>query len=91
MASHPAAVPHHRPRTSESAGGAFWMFAAIVVGFTAAVVGFFALLMWLDARDARNAPAAAPAAATAHEHGGTPAAAGTDRSHARASARSVRP
>jgi len=54
------------------------MFAAIVVGFTAAVVGFFALLMWLDARDARNAPAAAPAAATAHEQGGTPAAAGTD-------------
>jgi hypothetical protein len=33
------------------------MFAAIAVGFTAAVVGFFALLMWLDARDARDSTA----------------------------------
>jgi nitrite reductase (NO-forming) len=85
MASHPASV-HHRPHTSESIGGAFWMFAAIAIGFTAAVVGFFALLMWLDARDARNtAPAAAtPAVATSHGHDGT-AAAGTDM-HAHATA-----
>jgi len=42
------------------------MFAAMVLGFTAAVVGFFALLMWLDARDeGQAAPAAAVAAPAA--------------------------
>ena len=73
MASHPASV-HTQPRASESIAGAFWMFAAIAIGFTAAVVGFFALLMWLDARDARDAT---PAVATAHAHEAAPAA-GTD-------------
>ena len=35
MASHPASV-HTQPRASESIAGAFWMFAAIAIGFTAA-------------------------------------------------------
>jgi hypothetical protein len=80
VASHPASV-QTQPRASESIGGAFWMFAAIAVGFTAAVVGFFALLMWLDARDARDST---PAVATAHAHDAAPAA-GTD-AHAHATA-----
>ena len=64
MASHPASVPT-RPHASESAGGAFWMFAAIVLGFTAAAVGLAAFLMWLDARGEETQSAATPAVASA--------------------------
>ena len=41
------------------------MVATLLLGFTVAVVGFFALMMWADARDARDA-AAQPAAAAEH-------------------------
>ena len=69
MASHPASV-HTRPHASESIGGAFWMFAAIVLGFTAAAVGLAAFLMWLDARgDSPSVATPAAATAPAAEHG----------------------
>jgi nitrite reductase (NO-forming) len=53
----------HRPRTSETTSGAFWMVATLLLGLTAVVVGFFALMMWADARESRDA-AAQPAAAS---------------------------
>jgi nitrite reductase (NO-forming) len=86
MASHPAshsASLQTRPRASDSIGGAFWMFAAIVLGFTAAAVGLAAFLMWLDARGesqsvatpaAVEAPAAGPQGAGADVHAHTTAA-----------------
>jgi nitrite reductase (NO-forming) len=61
-----------RPRTSETSSGAFWMVATVLLGLTAAVVGFFALMMWADARDSREAAAqpapASTTAAGAHNH-----------------------
>ena len=72
MASYP--VPHHpRPDRTDSPAGAFWMVATLLLGFAVAVVGFFALMLWADARDSRDAasaPAAEQAAATpvTHDH-----------------------
>jgi len=71
MASHPASL-YKRPVETDS--GAFFKVAAILLGFTVAVVGFLALMMWADARDARDsasaadasAPAATPSNATDH-------------------------
>ena len=65
MASHPASV--FRPRETESV--AFFKVAALLLGFAVAVVGLFALLMWADARDARESGGATADAATApHNH-----------------------
>jgi nitrite reductase (NO-forming) len=62
-----------RPRSSDTSSGAFWMVATMLLGLAVAVVGFFALLMWADARQSRDAgsePAAASgtASATASDH-----------------------
>ena len=59
MASYPATK--RRPPASESSSGAFWMVATMLLGFTVAIVGFFALMMWADARESRDT-AAQPAA-----------------------------
>ena len=67
MASYPAST--HRATASETSSGAFWMVATMMLGFTLAVVGFFALMLWADARESRDG-AAEPAAAA----GATPAA-----------------
>ena len=69
MASYP--VNRHHPPASETSSGAFWMVATMLLGLAVAVVGFFALLMWADARESRDA-AAQPAEAAA------PATAGQD-------------
>ena len=61
MASYPATT--HRPPASETSSGAFWMVATMLLGFTVAIVGFFALMMWADARESRDT-AAQPAAAS---------------------------
>ncbi|CAN5340403.1 hypothetical protein BH20ACT13_BH20ACT13_03550 [soil metagenome] len=61
MASHPPNMP--RPRASDTSSGAFWMVATMLLGLTLGVVGFFALMMWADARGARD-DAAQPAAAS---------------------------
>jgi nitrite reductase (NO-forming) len=67
VASYPART--HRATASETSSGAFWMVATMMLGFTLAVVGFFALMLWADARESRDG-AAEPAAAA----GATPAA-----------------
>ncbi len=61
MASYPASTGRRVP-ASETASGAFWMVAAMLLGLTVAVVGFFALMMWADARESRDSAAAQPAA-----------------------------
>ncbi len=61
MASYPATT--HHPPASETSSGAFWMVATMLLGLAVAIIGFFALLMWADARESRDG-AAQPAAAT---------------------------
>ena len=61
MASHPASA--HRPAETDS--GAFFKVAAVLLGFAVAVVGFVALMLWTDARNARDEANAAPQAASA--------------------------
>jgi nitrite reductase (NO-forming) len=87
MASHPAS--HHvpvqtRPGAPNSVGGAFWMFAAILLGFTAAAMGLAAFLMWLDARG-ESSSAATPAVASAPADGQAASGPATDV-HAHATA-----
>ena len=72
MASHHATTTHHR--STETNSNAFFKVAAMLLGLAVGVVGFFALMMWADARDARDsasatdsaAPAATPDLATDH-------------------------
>jgi nitrite reductase (NO-forming) len=76
MTSYPAtpSPPSPIPGNSSTHGaGPFWMVATMLLGFSAAVVCLFALLMWSDARQARDgaaatAPAATPAGAEVHDH-----------------------
>ena len=69
MASYPAHSTHHRSSSGPSPSGAFWMAATVLLGIAVSVVGFFALMMWADARDARDeADAATPAIAAEHNH-----------------------
>jgi len=65
MASHPAGK--HPDPASDSSSGAFWMVATMLLGLTVAIVGFFAVMMWADARDSRGT-AAQPAAASPADH-----------------------
>jgi nitrite reductase (NO-forming) len=68
VASYPASS---RPPV-ETESGAFFKVAAVLLGFAVAVVGFFALLMWADARKARDSTPAqpnTPAAAQDHSTG----------------------
>jgi nitrite reductase (NO-forming) len=69
MAAQPASTYHVPP---ESESGAFFKLAAILLGFTVAVVGVFALLMWADAREARDTSSETPARAASqpagHDH-----------------------
>jgi nitrite reductase (NO-forming) len=68
MSAHPAT--HYRPAGSGS--GTLAMVVAVLLGILVAVLGFFALLMWADAREARDDAAGATAApagqAAAHDH-----------------------
>jgi len=71
MASYPATT--HRVPASETSSGAFWMVATMLLGFAVAVVGFFALMLWADARESRDTAAAQPpvtenAAPSGHDH-----------------------
>ena len=63
MASYSA--PTYPPRVPETNSGAFWMAATVLLGLMVAVVGFFALFMWADARESREA---APATGAANEN-----------------------
>ena len=65
MSSRTIDPPYRRP---ESNSAAFAAMAAVLLGLLVGIVAFFAVLMWLDARDDETAsPAAAPAAAP-HNH-----------------------
>jgi nitrite reductase (NO-forming) len=70
MASHHA----HPSRPVETESAVLAKVAALLLGILVAVIGFFALLMWADARESRDAaaqPAAAAdtgSAATSHDH-----------------------
>jgi nitrite reductase (NO-forming) len=68
MASHPAYVDRH----AETDSGAFFKVAALLLGIAVGIVGFFALMMWSDARDARDDANAASATAqpAAQQHAG---------------------
>ena len=61
MASYPASR-HHRPAPVKSQSAVIASVIAVLLGLLVAVLGFFALLMWMDAREARD-DAAQPAAA----------------------------
>ena len=63
MASHHATTTHHR--STETNSNAFFKVAAMLLGLAVGVVGFFALMMWADARDARDSASAADSAAPA--------------------------
>ena len=56
MASYPASS---RPPV-QSGSGAFYGAAALLLGLGVGVLAFFALMMWADARDARDTAAARP-------------------------------
>lgn len=68
MVSHPATT---RQRPVETDSGAFYKVAALLLGIAVGVVGFFALMMWADARESRDATPAAeagPSAVSSHGH-----------------------
>ena len=65
MASYPAYADHH---DVESASGAFFKVATILLGFAVGVVGFVALMLWSDARNARDEASGAPVAAQPANH-----------------------
>jgi nitrite reductase (NO-forming) len=67
MAVHPASV---RTRRIETDAGALAKVAALLLGLLVGTLGIVAVLMWADARQARDdgAAAAAPAPAAAHDH-----------------------
>ena len=68
MASHPTYVDHH----AETDSGAFFKAAAVLLGIAVGILGFFALMMWSDAHNARDDANAAASAAqpAAQQHAG---------------------
>ena len=64
MASYPAYADRH----DESASGAFFKVATILLGFAVGVVGVIALMLWSDARNARDEASGAPVAAQPANH-----------------------
>jgi hypothetical protein len=77
-------VPSRSPRRRETDSGAFFKVAAVLLGFLVAVLGFFALLMWADARESGNATDGAVAAADqAASHSATAGSQAADHSSQR--------
>jgi nitrite reductase (NO-forming) len=81
VSTHVSPHVHHRPlsrRATRSDSSGFYAAISLVLGFLVAVLGLVAILMWVDAHDARNAAdraatkvgssAAGPAAVDAHAH-----------------------
>ena len=48
----------HRTATPAADSGIFWMVAALLLGLGISVIGFFAVMMWADARDSNSSSAA---------------------------------
>ncbi len=94
-AANPSAA--QRPAPSESHAGAMFAVASLLLGILVAVVGFFALLTWLDARHARDAAdraaarAATPPAAAMSSTGALTSYAGAAPANADALASSHKP
>jgi nitrite reductase (NO-forming) len=80
MTAHSASGYRYEPPRTES--NAMFMVATVLLGILVATLGFFALLMWMDARDANSQPAAAPAPQAAATHDHAAASAGTTESFA---------
>jgi nitrite reductase (NO-forming) len=78
MTAHSASDYRYQPPRSDST--AIFMVVTVLLGILVATLAFFALLMWVDARNANSEPAAAsaPQGAATHDH----AAAGTTESFA---------
>jgi hypothetical protein len=53
-ASHPSAVPATTEPGQDSGSSFFWAAVSILLGILVAVFGILAVLMWADARGARN-------------------------------------
>jgi nitrite reductase (NO-forming) len=68
MASHPAYTNHHE---IESDSGAFFKAAAVLLGIAVGIVGFFALMLWADAKDARTDANSATPQSAAMDHAQT--------------------
>ena len=66
MASHPATTAYHQPVEPDS--NVFFKVATMLLGILVAVVSFFALMMWADAREARHSVPEADAAVPAATH-----------------------
>jgi nitrite reductase (NO-forming) len=67
MVAHPVSPP--RKRSVETDSGAFFKVAALLLGLAVGAVGFFALMLWADARDSQGSSNEAVAAShAAHEH-----------------------
>jgi hypothetical protein len=60
MTTHSAPTYHHGRRETDS--GAFFKVATVLLGILVAVLGFFALLLWADAKNADDATDVAVAA-----------------------------
>ena len=72
----------YRYKPSRSEQSPFFAVATVLLGILVATLGFFALLMWMDARDANSKEAAAAPAPQAATHDHTAASAGTTESFA---------
>src|SRR4051794_28747671 len=50
-------MPAVSPSSSSNDSGSYaiWVVVSLLLGLLVAILGFFALMMWLDARDARDA------------------------------------
>ena len=82
MATHSA--PGYHQRHPETDSGAFFKVAAVLLGILVTVLGFFALLMWADARKATTPPRSRQPRQTARAPG-----AGRARPQHRAAARQL--
>jgi nitrite reductase (NO-forming) len=64
-------APHRPAPVSDTPSGAFWIIATAMLGVLVAVIGFFALMMWADARNSRDTASASSASTAAAKSGGT--------------------
>src|SRR5215470_14448174 len=75
-AYHP--TPHRS--VSETPSGAFWIVATAMLGVLVAVIGFFALMMWADARNSRDSASTSASSTAAAANSGASSMPGMDMS-----------
>jgi nitrite reductase (NO-forming) len=81
-ASHPAPVRERTVESRDTDSSFLWAAVSILLGILVAVLGVFAVLMWADAHDAKDAAKRAAAKVAS----GAPAAVGAQDMHAHATA-----